>query len=61
VIPYEEVNNFGTKVGAEGLLDDDFITNPNVPAVASQEMTDTDASLDTQSVDTPPQVSLDDV
>ena len=61
VIPYEEVNNFGTKVGAEGLLDDDFITNPNVPPVVSQEVTDTDASLDTQSVDTPPQVSLDDV
>jgi type IV pilus assembly protein PilB len=61
VIPYEEVNNFGTKVGAEGLLDDDFITNPNVPPVVSQEVTDTDASLDTLSVDTPPQVSLDDV
>ena len=61
VIPYEEVNNFGTKVGAEGLLDDDFITNPNVPVVSSQEMTDTDAPLDVESVDTPPQVSLDDV
>ncbi len=61
VIPYEEVNNFGTKVGAEGLLDDDFITNPNVPPVVSQEVTDTDASLDVESVDTPPQVSLDDV
>lgn len=60
VIPYEEVNSFGTKVGMDMLVDDDFIGNPVAPLVPEpmQEPSDPVAdAVDTQE----PQVSLDDV
>ncbi len=60
VIPYEEVNSFGTKVGMDSLVDDDFIGNPVATLVPEQEDVLPDQSagaVDTQA----PQVSLDDV